>query len=88
MFPKKVATLSATLATKTVGTGGFLRGGCPPFGAGFEGAQPLATFRHFRGRKDGLGRILSARGSPGYANKRFRTAPDASGERAGQERVG
>ena len=63
-------------------------GGCPPFGAGFEGAQPLATFQHFQGRKDGLGRILSACGSPGYADKQFRTAPDASGEQAGQERVG
>ena len=78
----------AALATKTVGHGGVSKGGVPPFGAGFEGAQPLATFRHFRGRKDSLGRILSARGSPGYADKQFRTAPDASGERAGQERVG
>ena len=68
--------------------GGISKGGCPPFGAGFEGAQPLATFRHFRGRKDGLGRILRARGSPGYANKQFRTAPDASGEWAEQERAG
>ena len=83
-----MATLSAALAAKTVEHGGVSKGGVSPFGAGFEGAQPLATFRHFRGRKDGLGRILRAHGSPGYANKQFRTAPDASGEWAGQERVG
>ena len=79
-----MATFLAALAAKTVEHGGVSKGGCPPFGAGFEGAQPLATFR---GRKDGLGRILRACGSPGYANKQFRTAPDASGEWAGQERV-
>ena len=83
-----MATLSAALATRTVGHGEVSKGGCPPFRAGFEGAQPLATFQHFRGRKDGLGRILRARGSPGHANKQFRTAPDASGEWGGQERVG
>ena len=77
--------MAAALATKTAGHGGISKGGCPPFGAGFEGAQPLATFR---GWKHGLGRILRARGSPGYVNKQFRTAPDASGEWAGQERVG
>ena len=39
-----MATLSAALAAKTVGHEGVSKGGCPPFGAGFEGAQPLATF--------------------------------------------
>ena len=51
------------------------------------GAAP----RHFSalsGSKDGLGRILRAHGSPGYADKQFHTAPDALGEQAGQERVG
>ena len=82
---KKWPLFRAHWPLKWWGTGGVSKGGCPPFGAGFEGAQPLATFR---GQKDGLGHILRARGSPGHANKQFRTAPDASGEWAGQECVG
>ena len=68
-------------------TGGFLRGGVPPLERGSKGRSPLPLFGTF-GVEDSLGRILRARGSPGYANKQFRTAPDASGEWAGQERVG
>ena len=48
-FFKKVATFSAALATKTGEHGGVSKGGCPPFRAGFEGAQPLAAFQHFGG---------------------------------------
>ena len=54
-----------------------------PLRAEFEGTQPLATFRHFRGQKDGLGHILRARGSLATP-----TNSSTPGEWAGQERVG
>ena len=41
---KKTSGFSPRLGTKNIHNGGDFKGGCPPLEAGFEGAQPLATF--------------------------------------------
>ena len=46
---KKTSGFSPRLGTKIYTTGGILRGGVPPLEAGFEGAQPLATFLNLCG---------------------------------------
>ena len=54
-FMKKVVTLLAVLAAKTVGHGGFLRGGVSPLEQGSKGRSPSPLFGTFGVEKTALG---------------------------------